>query len=182
MIINSLETLISIYDSELNPAGLGRLIYKVTACGPWMSFVTNESVIYYEDAEAYSTGWINNCTGIKIGSIVEGSDSCATINELTFPFTEKDFDLALKNVNEEASFYFERDNGIWLKIFDGEDVYFCQSIFGENKWDERATELIKEIVHNWLESEDSLNISIDPLNPTVVGDIEIIEYYPDSEY
>jgi hypothetical protein len=55
--------------------------------------VINESTIYYEDKEASIDNlialWINKCTGVRIGSIVEGSDYELDPYNLYFPFTEK---------------------------------------------------------------------------------------------
>jgi len=51
--------------------------------------------------------------GVEIGSIVEGSDVEIDPEYLAFPFTDRDFDAAVQRINNEASFYWERDNTGW---------------------------------------------------------------------
>jgi len=79
-----------------------------------------EEEIYYEDTITRVANWkdffVGKCYGIKIGSIVEGSDVEIEGRVLEFPFTMDDLDRVVKEVNEEAAFYWERDNRINLII------------------------------------------------------------------
>lgn len=123
-----------LYYSE-TPLRFGRMLYKHTDCGPWTSFIVYQGDdIGYEDKEA--NGYIYDCIGIKIGSIVEGSEAYVEGRELLFPFTKQQLDDVLKEVNEEASFYWERDNSTWLLITSPKGKeYYCHETWGEVKWD-----------------------------------------------
>jgi hypothetical protein len=94
------------------PHDFGRSLYKYTDCGPTTSFlVADEEPVCYGDKEARTNGpWTKNIIGLKIGSIVEGSEVEVGPEELLFPFSQKDLDKAVNNINEEASFYWKRDN------------------------------------------------------------------------
>lgn len=117
---SSLNDLLTHYG--VDTAGrLGRCFYKYTDCGPWTVFLVKRpdeesKTIYYEDQKAYDPAWYSVCAGLRIGSIVEGSDVECSPVELYFPFTESELDAAVENVNDEACFYWERDNSLWLKI------------------------------------------------------------------
>jgi hypothetical protein len=102
-----------------SPYEFARALYKYTDCGPWTVFIVRgapKGSVYYEDASARECGWINRCTGLKIGSIVEGSDVEIGPEQLLFPFTEEDLDRIVSSVNEEACFYWERDNSHYYTV------------------------------------------------------------------
>lgn len=63
-------------------------IYKDYDCGPWISFDDD---------------------GVTLGSIVEGSDACATEHELNYPFSHEEFDVALHEVNDEVNEIFSNN-------------------------------------------------------------------------
>ena len=93
----------------------GAVLYKYTDCGPWSEAVLeNGSTVYYTEAD--ETLLDNEdvpgrkVVGIRIGSIVEGSDAEVGPYSLTFPFTSDELDEVVRGVNEEASFYWKRDN------------------------------------------------------------------------
>ena len=70
---------------------------------------------YYEDFGRDKDGKphtfdYSRCIGIKVGSIVEGSDVEIGPRELLFPFSGKDLDAAIQGIDDEASFYWDRDN------------------------------------------------------------------------
>lgn len=120
-----------------NPWQYGRALYKDTGCGPWVTFVTPKSrngrnSVYYEDEQASEDkdeqDWWSSCTGIEIGSIVEGSDVEVGPECLAFPFTEDDLDRTVKGIDSEASFYWERDNSTYYTVCnkDGEAEMWCQ--------------------------------------------------------
>jgi hypothetical protein len=101
----------------------GRQLYKYTDCGPWVSFLVPtepRGEIYYESERARQTDWWPHCEGLKIGSIVEGSDVEVGPIELLFPFEETELDAAVKALNDEASFYWERDNAVYFSVVDAQ--------------------------------------------------------------
>jgi len=67
-----------------------------------------EGSVYYEDKAANED--IPNCIGIKVGSIVEGSEADVDREPLYFPFTGDEFDKLVKGIDDEAGFYWKRDN------------------------------------------------------------------------
>jgi hypothetical protein len=48
--------------------------------------------------------------GVRLGSIVEGSDAEVMPEELMFPFSEADLEQAIENIEAEADFLWHRDN------------------------------------------------------------------------
>ena len=64
--------------------------------------------VYYEDESASRP--IANCIGVKVGSIVEGSDVEIGPEEMLFPFDSSDFWKMVENINEEACFYWKERN------------------------------------------------------------------------
>jgi hypothetical protein len=74
--------------NEPTEASLSQRVYKDTACGAWLEIAHNED----------GTLW-----GVRVGSIVEGSDACVDPVELRFPFSEKDWSEAIDYVEGEAS-------------------------------------------------------------------------------
>lgn len=88
-----------------SPYRLGRELYKSTACGPWISFELPDRSIHYGDpaARTSSPDWAEQCTGVKIGSIVEGSDAEIGPYTLSFPFSMAQFDATVNEVNDQAS-------------------------------------------------------------------------------
>jgi len=92
----------------INPSQAGRRLYKAVDCGPWTEFVMKDGKrVYYESEEAVT---LSNCVGIKVGSIVEGSDVEIEPVLFKFPFEVKDWDRSIQNINDEASFIWEESN------------------------------------------------------------------------
>jgi hypothetical protein len=65
-----------------------RNTYKYTDCGAWCETAHDDQC---------------EVIGVKVGSIVEGSDAETEVHTLKFPFKLEDFWASLKDVEEEAS-------------------------------------------------------------------------------
>lgn len=92
----------------------GHRLYKSTACGPWVKAISRRyGEIYYEKPEARdpSAPWLDDCVGILIGSIVEGSDAEVSPLELLFPFTQEQFEHAVNDVDAEADRLWQEAHG-----------------------------------------------------------------------
>lgn len=106
------------------PFDLGRSLYKSTACGPWVSFIVpgygERGQVYYEtkDARQLDAPWWDQCIGILVGSIVEGSDVEVDPTRLEWPFTSAKLEEAVRLIDEEANFYWRRDNAVYFKVED----------------------------------------------------------------
>jgi len=98
--------------------------------------------IYYEDIGRKNDKGeetvvdLDRCAGIKFGSIVEGSEAYSGPFTHMFPFDTEAFDRDVHYMEEETSFYWERDNSQWYQVLVGEKHYFCHNTWGEIKWDE----------------------------------------------
>lgn len=93
------------------PYRFGRTLYKHTDCGPATCFILADGdLVYYKDHKAFDNSITDLITGIRISSIVEGSDVEVGPVTLMFPFTEKDLDKTVRAINDEAVFYWNRDN------------------------------------------------------------------------
>jgi hypothetical protein len=76
-----------------------------------------------------------NCAGIKIGSIVEGSEVCYGPDTFMFPFEAEKFDRSVENMKAETSFYWVRDNSTWYVVRVRDREYYCHRNWDELKWD-----------------------------------------------
>jgi len=100
------------YDAD-NFWRFGRSLYKYTDCGPWTRLVlTEDRYAYYEDKGSDDPSLLldEDIIGIEIGSIVEGSDVEVGPIFLRFPFTSDELDVTVREIDEEVSFYWKRDN------------------------------------------------------------------------
>ena len=106
------------------PWAFGRSTYKYTDCGPWVAFIApghgSHGAVYYEDSEARvaNASWWTSCLGLRIGSIVEGSDVEVGPEELLWPFTDEQLDAAIARIDDEAGFYWDRDNTTYYEVAD----------------------------------------------------------------
>jgi hypothetical protein len=79
--------------------------------------------VYYVSDEANTM--FTDCVGVEIGSIVEGSEAEIGPDYLAFPFTREKFDEVVNGINDEACFYWKRDNlDTYHLRFKGKDYYF----------------------------------------------------------
>ena len=105
--------------------------------------------VYYESDEANT---LAECAGIKMGSIVEGSEAYVDRDPMMFPFTGKEFDEYVKGIDDEASFYWNRDNLDHYSITNGKTEYYIES-----GWGEEMTKLptkLRGIVTKFLQEND----------------------------
>ena len=110
--ITSLNTLLETLGVE-TPSRFGRAIYKWVDCGPWVEFLVNSDNyegVYYEDTDVDEKVTNDNCVGINVGSIVEGSDAEIGPVGLFFPFTPERLWDTLDGINEEACYEWDIAN------------------------------------------------------------------------
>ena len=113
MTYKNLRELCEHYGS-VTPGHLGRAFYKGADCGPWTRFLAAFGTsTYYEDAYDPGLKLFDECVGLQIGTIVEGSDAEFTADELLFPFTDDELGDALQSLNDLASDSWDEAN---LKI------------------------------------------------------------------
>lgn len=111
--------------------------------GITMPVKATEREIYYEDIGKTQEDGTKievdptKCIGIKFGSIVEGSEAYSGPFTHYFPFDTKDFERDEKWMEEETSFYWERDNSQWYQLRVGDRTYFLHNMWGEIKWDSK---------------------------------------------
>ena len=120
-IINNLADFLNHFGAK-TPADAGRQIYK-HSCGLNTQFIqltkdvpAEVETVNYSDTKAQST--LEGCTGINFTSIVEGSEVEVDGYSLDFPFTEQQLEDTIKGINDEVSFYLERDNDGWKAVLD----------------------------------------------------------------
>lgn len=114
--------------------------------------------IYYESKQAGAIWhtWKAKCTGIKIGSIVEGSDVEISPVTLDFPFTEQDYEDAINGIDEEAKFYWLRDNSQWLTVKVRSRRYFLRNTWGDIVWTEKPSPKIVKAVEALVKGADKI--------------------------
>lgn len=114
MIVNTLKEFIESrgFGMEAGPYTWARAFYKYTDCGPWTAFIIPGGSIYYEDAKMKEwPQWVDKCIGIKVGSIVEGSEASYGPKKFMFPFDTVDFDTMCAEMERYTSEEWERANG-----------------------------------------------------------------------
>ena len=103
---------------EDGPYEWARAFYKYTDCGPWVTFRVApkfecQTGIYYEDRSRMNRWreWVDNCIGLDVGSIVEGSDANYGPKRFEFPFDSDDFEKMVVEMDRFTSEEWERANG-----------------------------------------------------------------------
>jgi hypothetical protein len=125
----------------------GRTLYKYTDCGPWTRLVlTEDRSIYYgaKGADDPSLLLDDDIIGIEIGSIVEGSEVEIGPILLRFPFTSNKLYAMVKEINDEASFYWKRDNEDEFILTSGGIEYYITSGWGNEYPKDMPAELIEK--------------------------------------
>lgn len=128
----------------------GRSLYKYIDCGPWCRLIPkdkDDAELYYESVEANDINNLDGYIGLEIGGIVEGSDVEIGPNFLKFPFTDEQLRETVENINEEAVFYWKRDNLSDFMIEVGGDVYFTDGV----GWDIEYVEDVPQDVKTFFE-------------------------------
>ena len=124
----------------------GRAIYKYTDCGPWITYLVEDREVYYESDEANT---LTDCIGIKMGSIVEGSEAYVDRDPMMFPFTGEQFDAYVQGINDEAVAYWERDNLDHYSVRQGKKEYYVNSGWGrELKLPKKLRETVTAFLQN----------------------------------
>ena len=126
----------------------GRALYKATF-GPWVQAncrplhedemerdldglapVAPEGfTVYYDDGSAQVTWWHPRCTGITVGSIIEGAQYDAQPFTLTFPFDSELFDENFKALANEVSDEWAKNNSTYYSVrqrADNKPILWCQ--------------------------------------------------------
>jgi hypothetical protein len=90
---------------------------------------------------------LENCVGITVGSIVEGSDVEIDPVSLHFPFESEEFWKVVRAINDEASFYWKRDNLNYYQV-----TYRGREYPIESGWwsDLKLPKSIKQIVQDYI--------------------------------
>ncbi len=94
---------------EVTPRDIGRTIYKNTTCGAHTTFLFPGGVSLYYNDELPPGLSFAACIGVKLGSIVEGSDAEIDADPLLFPFPGADFDLTISWIEGEVDAAAESD-------------------------------------------------------------------------
>lgn len=136
------------------PAQLGRAFYRYTDCGPATTFhLKNGEDLYYGDRKASSPAIIDQITGIHISSIVEGSDAEIEGESLLFPFTMQELNDLIKGVNDEAGFYWRRDNTdnfVVVEESTGSRTYVAWTQFEDKpEWSDRLPLKVRRAWVKW---------------------------------
>lgn len=112
----------------------GRCLYKYTGCGPWVVAVLLDGTeVYYKSAEGDALSMDTVVDYVKVGSIVEGSDVEIGPYEVHDP---AEFWDTVTTVDEEASFYWDRDNTQLFEIErDGYTTVYVRNRWGDIEWE-----------------------------------------------
>jgi hypothetical protein len=121
------------------PEGWAKSVYKSTPCGAWIKV---------------------GCDYVELGSIVEGSDVEIDPITLNWPFYAEEFWQALEEINDEAEFYWERDNSEWFyvdfsPVGKPEQRFYGRYCWGSLEWaDADIPQYVDGKVRQWLENVD----------------------------
>lgn len=148
---------LTIHPQRLTEIGYGRAPKAVNLSLHRIEEPTYEEV-YYESAQAKST--LDKCAGIKMGSIVEGSEAYVDRDPMMFPFSAEEFDDYVKGINDEACFYWERDNLDHYTVEDGKEEYYITSGWGgELKLPNEIKDIVSEFIQaNEIEDDKPITI------------------------
>lgn len=138
------------------PYGWARAFYKYTDCGPWAVFLLKDGgEVYYEDLRREGAPPVTDetCSGIKFGSIVEGSDAESGPYYHEFPLDTEAFDRDVVGMEEETTFYWERDNYQWYRLHVLGHTYYLHQTWEGVVWDEAPSRKLRKKVEAFLEGD-----------------------------
>ena len=176
-----------------NPWSIYRSVYKYTACGPSLGMLVGDKWYYCDDLHKLGTfedmkraG--QEVMGVSVSSIVEGSDAevpgDVLIDNGKMPTVEEFWKL-VEAVNEEACFYWDRDNSQWYllkKSGDDKATYSFHNTWGEIEWhDDSVPKKLRKAAEEFISGEVELNIGEYVDLPGIKGWM-ISEYYNDATY
>jgi hypothetical protein len=147
--------------------GLGRSLYKAYDFGPWVEFLdSNGDGHSYEDRPSLELPDGATYTGIRVGSIVEGSDAEPEPIWLDFPFVEADLDRALSDLGDEVDFYWRRDNidEYVIETLDGSETLGSFEVGDDEEQDvpgvtpEQIDRIIDHLASHYVEERDSIEL------------------------
>jgi len=104
--ITDIKVLAEIVGADPTERSLSRRVYKSTECGAWLVLVEG---------------------GVRVGSIVEGTDRCADPVTLTYPFLAGEFWEALEDIERQC-------NTIW------KETHGCEKCWPEGTVDQYGNE------------------------------------------
>ena len=155
-----IDLVVGLLGDDGTPWNFYRSVYKSTACGPTIGFLLSNPEaepmqgpddppsnwtplvwIYNSDLPDTPIAELDVVAGVSVSSIVEGSDVEVEGQKFTGEFEDNDFWKAVEAVNEEADFYWKRDNSrTWIiNGPDGEECFVTRTAFsGEYDWPEEA--------------------------------------------
>lgn len=110
-LLRSHKDLAEFLGAEATEQSLDRRVYKNTECGAWLLFIGDE--------------------GVKLGSIVEGTERCCIPAALKYPFTVTAFRIALKYIEDQASDIWDETHGCDHCGMDGAINPACDFCHGE---------------------------------------------------
>lgn len=150
---NNIDELLA-QDGNSNFYQWGRTLYKNVDCGPWCRLILEDgSDIYYESDKA-NNPITDKVVALEIGSIVEGSDVEIDGYSLKFPFTDNDLWGIVEQVNEEAKFYWDRDNTNDYFIEVGDETYYLKEGWGLEFSDNTPKSVRDFVESNWSNFEN----------------------------
>ena len=123
------STVIELIKEYGNPYSLYRSIYKA-GIGHSIGIEIDGGMVYCNDLPTEFNPEKHVYSAISVSSIVEGSDVEIPGETLFGNFTKPQFWELVDSVAEEVKFYWERDNSVYLELFDTtnkETLYVSQS-------------------------------------------------------
>ena len=170
-----------------HPAQFARHIYKASQSGATVLFgiddktVVASDLVIDDEIKALRDFWLHtNFTGIGVCGYVEGSDVDLEPIWLSDSFTRDQFYEALNETDEEASFYWHRDNENNFIVEVDRESYWAKETWEGIKHDPELPKEALALFENWL-TQDTRPIEIDKaiaLSDTV----SVTEWLDDSTW
>jgi hypothetical protein len=136
--------------------------------------------VYYEDDEVETFDHAR-CIGVKVGSIVEGSDVEIEPYPFIFPFPMKEFDDGVDEINKQAEYYWHRDNSAFYYI-QGDHSADLVETWGAYKWSEDEGDKLPEKDKKMLEEFVCTYMGDRMENTQQIRGYSVTEYVNDGIY